>query len=72
MHAISPGPLRTRAASGLKNFELMLNEAAHKAPLGELIDIMDVGYACAYLATPFARRVTGGLVYVDGGVNLMA
>ena len=72
VHAISPGPLRTRAASGLKNFELMLNEAAHKAPLGELIDIMDVGYACAYLATPFARRVTGGLVYVDGGVNLMA
>ena len=72
VHAISPGPLKTRAASGLKHFELMLNEAAHKAPLGEVIDIMDVGYACAYLATPFARRVTGGLVYVDGGVNLMA
>jgi enoyl-[acyl-carrier protein] reductase I len=60
VHAISPGPLKTRAASGLKHFELMLNEAAHKAPLGEVIDIMDVGYACAYLATPFARRVTGG------------
>ena len=72
VHAISPGPLKTRAASGLKDFELMLNEAAHKAPLGELVDIMDVGYACAYLATPFARRVTGGLVYVDGGANLIA
>jgi len=72
VHAISPGPLKTRAASGLKEFELMLNEAAHNAPLGELIDIMDVGYACAYLATPFARRVTGGLVYVDGGANLIA
>ena len=72
VHAISPGPLKTRAASGLKNFELMLNEAAHKAPLGELVDIMDVGYACAYLATPFARRVTGELVYVDGGANLIA
>ena len=72
VHAISPGPLKTRAASGLKHFELMLNEAAHKAPLGELIDIMDVGYACAYLATPFARRVTGGLVYIDGGANLIA
>ncbi len=72
VHAISPGPLKTRAASGLKNFELMLNEAAHKAPLGELVDIMDVGYACAYLATPFARRVTGGLVYVDGGANLIS
>jgi len=72
VHAISPGPLKTRAASGLKDFERMLNEAAHKAPLGELVDIMDVGYACAYLATPFARRVTGGLVYVDGGANLIA
>ena len=71
VHAISPGPLKTRAASGLKDFELMLNEAAHKAPLGELVDIMDVGYTCAYLATPFARRVTGGLVYVDGGANLI-
>src|SRR5208283_3046713 len=72
VHAISPGPLKTRAASSLKDFELLLNEAAHKAPLGEIIDIMDVGYACTYLATPFARRVTGGLVYVDGGVNLVA
>ena len=72
VHAISPGPLKTRAASGLKDFDLLLNEAAHKAPVGELVDIMDVGYACAYLATPFARRVTGGTVYVDGGANIVA
>jgi enoyl-[acyl-carrier protein] reductase I len=72
VHAISPGPLKTRAASGLKDFELLLNEAARKAPVGELVDIMDVGYACAYLATPFARRVTGGTVYVDGGANIVA
>ncbi len=72
VHAISPGPLKTRASSGLKDFELLLNEAAQKAPLGELVDIMDVGAACAYLATPFAKRITGGTVYVDGGVNLIA
>jgi enoyl-[acyl-carrier protein] reductase I len=72
VHAISPGPLKTRAASGLKDFELLLNDAARKAPVGELVDIMDVGYACAYLATPFARRVTGGTVYVDGGANIVA
>lgn len=72
VHAISPGPLKTRAASGLKNFELLLNEAAHKAPLGELVDILDVGFACAYLATNFARRITGGTVYVDGGANIVA
>ncbi len=72
VHAISPGPLKTRAASGLKDFELLLNEAEQRAPLGELVDIMDVGFACAYLATPLAKRITGGTVYVDGGVNLMA
>ena len=72
VHAISPGPLKTRAASGLKEFELLLNAAARKAPVGELVDIMDVGFACAYLATPFARRITGGTVYVDGGANIVA
>jgi enoyl-[acyl-carrier protein] reductase I len=72
VHAISPGPLKTRAASGLKDFDLLLNEAAQKAPLGELVDIMDVGYTCAYLATPFAHRITGGTVYVDGGANIIA
>jgi len=69
---MSPGPLKTRAAAGLKDFELLLTEAAQKAPLGELVDIMDVGFACAYLATPFAKRIAGGTVYVDGGANLIA
>jgi enoyl-[acyl-carrier protein] reductase I len=50
----------------------MLNQAAHKAPLVELVDIMDVGWTCAYLATPFAHRVTGGTVYIDGGANIIA
>jgi enoyl-[acyl-carrier protein] reductase I len=72
VHAISPGPLKTRAASGLKDFELLLNAAAQRAPLGELVDIFDVGYACAYLATPYARRLSGETLYVDGGVNIMA
>jgi enoyl-[acyl-carrier protein] reductase I len=72
VHAISPGPLKTRAASGLKDFDLLLNEAAQRAPLGELVDIMDVGFTCAYLATPYARRLSGETLYVDGGVNIMA
>ncbi|WP_455231199.1 enoyl-ACP reductase FabI [Geopseudomonas aromaticivorans] len=72
VHAISPGPLKTRAASGLKDFDLMLNEAAQRAPLGELVDIMDVGFTCAWLATPYARRLSGETLYVDGGVNIMA
>jgi enoyl-[acyl-carrier protein] reductase I len=72
VHPISPGPLKTRAASGLKDFDLLLNEAAAKAPVGELVDIMDVGFACAYLATPYARRMSGQTLYIDGGVSIMA
>lgn len=72
VHAISPGPLKTRAASGLKDFDRLLAEAAERAPLGELVDIMDVGFACAYLATPYARRLTGATIYVDGGANIRA
>ena len=72
VHAISPGPLKTRAASGIRDFDLLLNDAAKRAPLGELVDIMDVGFTCAFLATPYARRLSGETLYVDGGVNIMA
>ncbi|CAG9219475.1 Enoyl-(acyl-carrier-protein) reductase (NADH) 1 [Paraburkholderia tropica] len=72
VHAVSPGPLKTRAASGLPDFDRMLAEAVERAPLGELVDIMDVGYATAYLATRYARRLTGNTVYVDGGAHIMA
>ena len=72
VHAISPGPLKTRAASGLKDFDRMLNDAVKRSPVGELVDIMDVGFACAYLATPYGRRLTGQTMYVDGGVSIMA
>ncbi len=72
VHAISPGPIKTRAAGGLKDFDLLLNEAARRAPVGELVDIDDVGMATAYLATPYARRITGSTAYVDAGLNIMA
>jgi enoyl-[acyl-carrier protein] reductase I len=72
VHAISPGPIKTRAAGGLKDFDLLLNEAAQRAPVGELVDIDDVGMATAYLATPYARRITGSTAYVDAGLNIMA
>jgi enoyl-[acyl-carrier protein] reductase I len=72
VHAISPGPLQTRAASGLKDFDHLLADAVARAPIGELVDIVDVGNTCAYLASPFARRLTGSTVYVDGGLNIIA
>ena len=72
VHAISPGPIKTRAAGGLKDFDLLLNEAVHRSPEGELVEIDDVGMATAYLATPYARRLTGSTLYVDAGLNIMA
>jgi len=72
VHAISPGPLKTRAASGIKEFDRLLNDAVEHSPLGELVDIEDVGFACAYLATKFSRRITGGTIYIDGGANIVA
>ena len=72
VHAISPGPLKTRAASGLKDFELLLNEAVERAPLHQLVEIEDVGSACAYLAADFGKRITGGTIYIDGGANIVA
>jgi enoyl-[acyl-carrier protein] reductase I len=72
VHAISPGPLQTRAASGLKDFDRLLTDAVARAPLGELVDILDVGSTCAYLASQYARHLTGSTVYVDGGLNIVA
>jgi enoyl-[acyl-carrier protein] reductase I len=72
VHAVSPGPLKTRAASGLKDFDALVKDAEARAPLRELADIMDVGHACAYLASPFARHITGETLYVDSGTNIMA
>ena len=51
---------------------MLLNQAMERSPVGELVDIMDVGFTCAYLASPYARRMTGDTVYVDGGINIMA
>src|SRR5208283_1198500 len=72
VHAISPGPIKTRAAGGLKDFDLMLNEAVTQSPVHDLVDIEDVGSAAAYLATQYSRRVTGLTFYVDAGLNIMA
>jgi enoyl-[acyl-carrier protein] reductase I len=72
VHAISPGPVKTRAAGGLKDFDLMLNEAVAQSPVHDLVDIDDVGIATAYLATPYAKRLTGTTFYVDAGLHIMA
>jgi enoyl-[acyl-carrier protein] reductase I len=71
VHAISPGPLKTRAASGLSHFDELLNRAASKAPARALVSIDDVGVATAALATDAARLMTGATLYVDGGYHIV-
>ena len=71
VHAISPGPLKTRAASGIAEFDALLNKAAERAPARALVDIDDVGAAAAYLCTDAAHLITGNVVYIDGGYNIM-
>jgi enoyl-[acyl-carrier protein] reductase I len=71
VHAISPGPLATRAASGIPEFDALLEKAKGKAPSRALVDIDDVGVACAFLAHDAARLMTGQVLYVDGGYNII-
>ena len=71
VHAISPGPLATRAASGIPEFDALLEKAKVKAPARELVDIDDVGAACAFLAHDAARLITGQVLYVDGGYHII-
>ena len=72
VHAISPGPLPTRAASGLKDFEGLMARAAARAPAGRLVTVGDIGMGCAWLATDAGRMITGGTLYIDGGLNFLA
>ncbi len=71
-HAISPGPIRTRAASGIDRFDELLAAAAATAPEQHLVDIDDVGALAAFLVSDGARRITGTVIPVDGGQHLVA
>ena len=71
VHAISPGPLATRAASGIPEFDALLDKAKAKAPTRSLVTIEDVGVATAFLAHDAARLITGETLYVDGGYHII-
>ncbi|MBL8669879.1 MAG: enoyl-ACP reductase FabI [Alphaproteobacteria bacterium] len=71
VHAISPGPVKTRAASGIARFDELIERATAQAPIRSLVSIDDVGYATAFLASDYARLITGGVVYVDGGYHIV-
>ncbi|MBO9123899.1 MULTISPECIES: enoyl-ACP reductase FabI [unclassified Rhizobium] len=71
VHAISPGPLATRAASGIPEFDELLNKAQETAPARSLVSIDDVGMATAFLAHDAARLITGDTIYIDGGYHII-
>jgi enoyl-[acyl-carrier protein] reductase I len=71
VHAISPGPLKTRAASGIADFDELIAKAQAKAPARSLVSIDDVGIAVAYLATDAAKLITGETMYIDGGYHII-
>lgn len=71
VHALSPGPLKTRAASGIAEFDELLNAAAERAPTHLLATIEDVGAYAAFLASREAANVTGGVHAIDGGYSII-
>lgn len=70
VNAISAGPIRTLAASGIKSFRKMLAENARRAPLRRNVTTEEVGNAAAFLCSDMASGITGEIMYVDGGFNI--
>lgn len=71
VNALSPGPIATRAASGIKDFDVMLKAASTKSPLKHLVNIEDVGNLATFLASDAARSITGGVHYIDAGYEVV-
>ncbi len=71
VNAISAGPIRTLAAAGISGFKSMYGAFADVTPMRKNITIEDVGGTAVYLASDLSRAVTGEVVYVDGGFNIL-
>lgn len=72
VNALSPGPLMTRAASGIAHFDTLIDEARERAPGRRLVTIEDVGAMAACLACDSMKNVTGNIAYVDAGHHVMS
>ena len=71
VHAVSPGPLATRAAaSGIRDFDELMERVECRAPARRLVTIEEVGAACVFLASAYAGSMTGETLYIDGGYHI--
>lgn len=71
VHALSPDPIMTRAASGIEHFDDLPEEAVQRSPQHHVVTIDEVGSVAAGLASDWARGMTGNVVFVDGGSRIM-
>lgn len=71
VNALSTGPVKTRAASGLTHFDTLMEKAAERAPLHQLVTIEQIGEAAAFLLSDKARYISGQTIYVDAGYNTL-
>ncbi|HEY8258544.1 MAG TPA: enoyl-[acyl-carrier-protein] reductase [Gemmatimonadales bacterium] len=71
VNAISAGPWASRAASAIGFIDMMIDYAAANSPIPRAIEATDVGSTAAFLCSPLARGITGGVIYVDNGFNVM-
>jgi len=71
VYALSPGPLKTRAASGIDRFDELMEAAAQRAPIHALVTLEQIGNLAAFLASDDAAGMTGNVVYIDNGYNVV-
>ncbi len=69
--ALSPGPVKTRAATGISKFDDLMIRARKQSPLQTLVDIADVGAMVTFLASDYAKNITGDTIYIDGGYHIV-
>lgn len=72
VYTVSPGPLRTRAASGIAAFDELVDAAVTRSPAHRLVDIAEVGRIVGFLVSPGASGMTGNTIYIDAGLHIVA
>ncbi len=70
VNALSPGPIKTRAASGLTDFDMLMEKVASTTPLHELVTLEQIGQSSVFLMSDNSKNITGQVIYVDNGYHV--